>query len=99
MLLFGLGSFSFTFLSLTFMASGEDSDVTRLGGETSPIIIGKRRVNMGRARIFRRVKTEKKIKGHEFLLLGEGSLREGILNAKLNQCELGMETPSLYALC
>jgi len=68
-------------------SGGEDSDVTRLGGERPlPLFIEKRRVSMRRAHVFWRVKTEKKIKGHEFLLLWEGSLREGILNAKLNQC-------------
>lgn len=41
---------------------------------------------MRRTLIFWRMKTEKKIKGHEFLALGEGSLREGMHNAKLNQC-------------
>ena len=87
MLLFGLGSFLVISLSLTLGASGEDSDVTRLGGERPlPSFIEKRRVSVGRAHVLWRVKTEKKIKGHAFLLLGEGSLREGILNAKLNQC-------------
>lgn len=88
MLLFGLGSFLFISVSLTLVASGgEDSDVTRLGSERPlPSFMEQRRVSMGRAHVFWRVKAEKKIKGHEFLLLGEGSLREGMLNAKLNQC-------------
>lgn len=61
--------------------------MTRGGGERPlPSFTGKRRVSMRRAHVLWRVKTKKKTKGHEFLLLGEGSFREGILNAKLNQC-------------
>lgn len=41
---------------------------------------------MRRTHVFWKMKTEKKMKGHEFLAPGEGSSREGILNAKLNQC-------------
>lgn len=82
MLLFGLGSFFFFFfisLSLTLVATGgEDSDVIRLGGERPlPSFIEERRVSMGRAHVFWRVKTEKKIKGQEFLLRGGRELKGG----------------------
>lgn len=71
--------FFFISLSLTLVATGgEDSDVIRLGGERPlPSFIEERRVSMGRAHVFWRVKTEKKIKGQEFLLRGGRELKGG----------------------
>lgn len=72
MLLFGLGSSVLTLLSLTLAASGgEDSDAPRLGGEGSlPSFMEKRRVSMGRAHVFWRVKAEKKSKVMNFFTGG-----------------------------